>query len=200
MAWQRTSGSAEQEAPPSRLFLAASYVVLFIGGGVLGIYGALLLPLSLSPGISAPARTGTGVSAGQHILAASTTGGGLGQLISVGILFALVANPLLSLAGIWMAGTRLAAFTPLVGWMIVVLAMASGSSQGDSILPSDLRSIAYLLLGAISFIAVGTLSRPTRGMTAFPGLLATGPAATPPIRPPQKATPRRTAPKAKKRR
>lgn len=201
MAWQRSSGSAEQDAPPSRLFLSASYLVLFVGGGLLGLYGALLLPLAAASPFSAPASGSTGnvALAAQHV-SASGSGGGLGQLLSVGLLIAVVVNPLLSVAGLWTAGTRLAAFTPLAGWLIVVLVLSSKSGEGSNVLPSDLRSVAFLLLGALAFTAVGVLGRPTRGFTSIAGPLvgrqAGGPARPSGVKP----AAQQTAPKPGKRR
>jgi hypothetical protein len=176
VAGQRANSAPDQEREPSRLFLAASYFVLFVGGGVLGAFGALLLPYSVSSGTSTSTPSGGGTGAA-HVVAA---GGGtsIGQILSLGLLFALIANPALSLAGLWTAGTRLAAFTPLAGWLLVVLPMAAGTSEGDLILPNGLRSIAYLLVGALAFTAVATLIRPTRGLSAGVGQpLPRGPAA-----------------------
>ncbi len=68
-----------------------------------------------------------------------------------------------------MAGTRLAAFAPLLGWIVIVLWMSAGTTAGDSILGSNLRSGAFLVLGVISFMAVGVLGRPTRGGSALLG-------------------------------
>jgi hypothetical protein len=158
----------EPEGEPGRPFLIATYVVMLLGGAILGVFGALLLPYSVSSGTSAQTTSLGGVQAAQHVVAAST-GGGIGQVLSVGLLFALVANPLLSLAGLKTAGTRLAAFTPLIGWLIVVLPLASSTRAGDVVLPNGLRSIAYLLVGALAFTAVATLGRPDRGMTSLIG-------------------------------
>jgi hypothetical protein len=157
---------AEAAAPtvPSRLFLAASYVTLVAGGVVLAIFGAFLLPYSVSPATHAVASVGGTVSSSQVVAAGS--GGGLGQLLSVGLLVVIIANPLLSMAGYWMAGTRLAAAAPLLGWLPVVLILGSSQSTGTTVLSSDLRSSAFLLLGVIAFGAVVALGRPTRGMGA----------------------------------
>ena len=161
----RSTGKREGE--PGTGFLIASYLVLIIGGAVLGIVGAFLLPYSLSSGTST-ATAGTGGGAA-HVLAAAGDGKGIGQLVSVGIAIALVVNPLLSLAGIWIAGTRLAAFTPMAGWLLVVLPLSGSTGDGDLVMPSGLRSVAFLVLGVLAFTAVGVLARPTRGMTAFGG-------------------------------
>lgn len=215
MVGQRGSNAPDQTAEPSRLFLVASYIVLFIGGGVLGAFGALLLPYSVSSGTSTTTPSGGAVSAA-HVLAASN-GSGIGQLVSVGLLFALIANPALSFAGLWTAGTRLAAFTPLAGWLLVVLSMASGSSEGDLLLPSGLRSTAYLLVGAVTFIAVAAFGHPTRGVVARSGQppVRGTPSKAPPAKSavakpgavakraskaPQKSGARRTAPKGGRRR
>ena len=155
MVQQRTapgSGSAEQE--PSRLFLAASYVTLFVGGAVLGIVGAFMLPRAAGSAFTAVAPAGGGGAATQVL--ASGGEAGLGQLLSLGLLIAVVANPLLSFAGLRTAGTRLAAFTPLVGWLIVVLPMLYTTADGDQILPTGaLRTIAFVLLGALGFTRSG---------------------------------------------
>ncbi len=186
---------------PSRLFLAASYLTLFAGGVVLAVFGAFLLPYSVSPATRAIAPVGATVTSG-HVLA-SGSGGGLGQLLSVGLLVVVLVNPLLSMAGYWMAGTRLAAVTPLAGWLPIVLILGSAQSTGSVVLSSDLRSSAFLLLGVISFLAVAALGRPTRGA----GALADRPSRdlprvhSAPARPPAaKSAPRRTAPKGGRRR
>jgi hypothetical protein len=155
----------EPAGEPGRPFLLATYLVMLIGGAILGVFGALLLPYSVS-GTSAQTTSVGGGQAAGHVVAAHV-GGGVGQILSVGLLFALIANPLLSLAGLKCAGTRLAAFTPLIGWLVVVLPLASTTSAGDVVLPNGLRSIAYLLVGALAFVAVGTFGRPERGMTSL---------------------------------
>lgn len=199
--------AAERQAEPSRLFLAVSYALLFVGGIVVGVFGALLLPYSAASGTAAPVPSGGGSALGAaHVMAAGSSGG-IGQLLSVGLLIALVANPALSLAGLWTAGTRLAAFTPLAGWLLVVLPMSAGTSGGDLILPSGLRSIAFLLLGALAFTAVATLGQPTRGMTSLlgqplprPAAAKAAPAKRTPARAAQAKASRRTAPKGGRRR
>lgn len=160
---------AEQRAgeEPSKLFLAASYLVMFVGGALLAVFGAFLLPYSASPAAGTRSPAG-GATSSAHVLAAGS-GGGLGQLLSVGLLVALVANPALSLAGLWTAGTRLAAFAPLAGWLPVVLFLASSRPSGSVVLTSDLRSVAFLLLGALAFTAVAALGRPARGKTSLIG-------------------------------
>jgi hypothetical protein len=163
------------EDEPGRLFLSASYFVLFVGGMMLGLFGTLLLPYSVASPFSAPAPA-SGPGGAAHVLAAGS-GGSIAQVLSVGLLIALLANPMLGLAGIWMAGTRLAAFTPFVGWLVVVLAFTAVTTDGNNVLPSSARSASFLLVGAATFIAVGMLVRPTRGMFAQnrQRLLASGP-------------------------
>jgi hypothetical protein len=150
---------------PSRLFLGASYLTLLVGGVLLAVFGAFLLPYSVSPATRAVASVGGTVSSSRVVAAGG--GGGLGQLLSVGLLVVLIANPLLAMAGYWMAGTRLAAVTPLAGWLPIVLILGSSQSTGATVLSSDLRSSAFLLLGLVSFLAVAALGRPTRGMGAI---------------------------------
>ncbi len=204
-------GEQEAVAEPSRLFLAASYVTLVAGGVVLAVFGAFLLPYSVSPATHAVASVGGTVSSSRVVAAGS--GGGLGQLLSVGLLVVIIANPLLSLAGYWMAGTRLAAAAPLLGWLPVVLILGSSQSTGSIVLSSDLRSSAFLLLGVISFAAVAGLGHPTRGTGAMNGRFdraspdgprarttSARPPAKGPARPAAKSAARRTAPKGGRRR
>jgi hypothetical protein len=196
------------EDEPSRLFLTASYLTLFIGGAVLGIVGAFMLPRSAGSAFSAVTPSGSG-GAAAHVVAAGQ-GAGLGQLLSLGLLIAVVGNPLLSLAGLRTAGTRLAAFTPLFGWLIVVLAMLYTTADGDQLLPTGaLRTIAFVLLGVLGFVAVGAVGRPTRGASAMfgqplPRTSAQRAPAPVPVKLRQQATAKstgsRTAPKARKRR
>jgi hypothetical protein len=159
-----TRGDGQEEPPPSRLFLIASYVVLVLGGVMLALFGSFLLPYSVSSATHAAASIGGTVNSG-HVLAAGD-GGGAGQLLSVGLLVVLIANPLLSLAGFWMVGTRAAAIAPLIGWLPIVLLLGSAQSAGSTVLSSNLRSSAFLLLGLISFLAVAVIGRPTRGAGA----------------------------------
>ena len=206
---QQAEGEQEAAAEPSRLFLGASYATLVAGGVVLAIFGAFLLPYSVSPATHAVASVGGTVSSSR--VAAAGGGGGLGQLLSVGLLVVLIANPLLSMAGYWMAGTRLAAAAPLLGWLPVVLILGSSQSTGTTVLSSDLRSSAFLLLGVISFGAVVALGRPTRGMGAASERTSREvsptrqrpprpPAAKGVSKPPAKSAARRTAPKGGRRR
>lgn len=215
MAGQRAravAGEQADAAEPSRLFLAASYLTLVVGGVVLAIFGAFLLPYSVSPATHAVTSVG-GTLTSSRVVAAGG-GGGLGQLLSVGLLVVLIANPLLSMAGYWMAGTRLAAAAPLLGWLPVVLILGSSQSTGTTVLSSDLRSSAFLLLGVIAFAGVAALGRPTRGMGAMNGRSerasrGAGPARPTAPRPPAgkatgkaagKSAARRTAPKGGRRR
>lgn len=199
----------ENEGEPSRLFLTASYVTLFIGGCVLGLVGAFMLPRAAGSAFAA-AVPSDGGGASTRLVAAGG-GAGVGQLLSVGLLIAVVANPLLSFAGLRTAGTRLAAFTPLFGWLIVVLPMLYTTADGDQVLPSGaLRSVAFLLLGVLGFAGVATAGRPTRGATALlgqplpPAVPRTPPRAPKPaqksVTPPAKRAASRTAPKRRKRR
>jgi hypothetical protein len=210
VAVQRSAAPAPPDAPeppPSRLFLTASYVVLFIGGLVAALVGAFLLPYSVSPGVDA-SSTGGGVgttagAAGQHVathVVAVGGHGGVGQVLSVGLLVALLVNPTLSFAGLRTAGTRLAAATPMLGWLVVVLPALSSTSDGDTILPNDLRSIAFVLLGGIGFAGVTLLGRPSRGMTSVVSLTGAPrpPSVTRGAAP--KSAPSRAAPKRGKRR
>jgi hypothetical protein len=191
----------ENEGEPSRLFLTASYVTLFIGGCVLGLVAAFMLPRAAGSAFAAGVPAGT-AGASSRVVAAGNEAG-LGQLLSVGLLIAVVGNPLLSLAGLRTAGTRLAAFTPLFGWLIVVLPMLYTTADGDELLPTGaLRTIAFVLLGILGFAAVATVGRPTRGATALMGQpIAPVVPRTPPRQvKPAKTTASRTAPKRRKRR
>ena len=163
---------------PGRAFLITAYVVLIVGGAILGLFGALLLPYSVSSSITSTVPTGGTTEAGRIVAA----GGGAAQVLSVGLLFALIANPLLSWAGLRMAGTRLAAFIPLAGWLLVVLPLASARASGSVVLPSGARSFTFLLLGALAFTAVGAIARPTRGMSVLIGAPLHTPAPAP-VRP-----------------
>ncbi len=210
----------EQDDEPGRLFLAASYFVLLIGGGMLALFGAFLLPTSASSAYATPAPT-SGPGGASHVLAAGT-GGGLGQLLSLGLLIAVLGNPALSIAGLWMAGSRLAATLPLFGWLAVVLPLGSVTSEGNNVLPGNLRSTAFLLLGILGFIVVVVLAKPSRGVTSFGGQslltagapmpsgrqpagrpMGSGPKSAPKSRPrsaPKKSSGGRTAPKGGRRR
>jgi hypothetical protein len=189
------------QGEPSRLFLIASYVTLFVGGAVLGLVGAFMLPRAAGSAFSAAVPASNGGAATRVVAAGSQAG--LGQLLSLGLLIAVVGNPALSFAGLRTAGTRLAAFTPLFGWLIVVLPMLYTTSDGDQLLPTGaLRTVAFLLLGILGFTAVGATALPVRGWSA----LARRPLSpSVPVRPPSrpksaKTTAPRTAPRSRKRR
>ena len=161
-AWRRSSRTSR-----AGCFWRQAILVLFVGGGVLGLFGAFLLPTSVSSAYAAPAPI-SGPGGASHVLAAGG-GGGLGQLLSLGLLIAVLGNPALSIAGLWMAGSRLAATMPLLGWLAVVLPLGSVTSEGNNVLPGTLRSAAFLLLGIIGFVAVAIVAKPSRGVTSFGG-------------------------------
>jgi Family of unknown function (DUF6113) len=65
--------------------------------------------------------------------------------------------------GVRLVGTWLGAAAPFFGWVVVVLPAASGTAAGDVILSGSSRSLVYLLVGAVAYLAVVAVARPTRG-------------------------------------
>jgi hypothetical protein len=141
------AGSATPARPdsadePGSLFLVASYAVLLLLGVVLAVLGVFL------------------ASAGPRV------GGHL--VLPIGLVIALVGHPIAGVLGLVLTGTRAGTLTPLAGWAAVVLPLSSGTAQGDIVLPGNLLSIGYLLLGAAAYGVVAVFTRPTRGRAAFP--------------------------------
>jgi hypothetical protein len=115
-------------------------VVLVVAGITAGLLGVFLLP------------------AGPHV------GGHL--VLPVGLVLALVLNPLSVLAGLLLTGSRAGTVAPLVGWAAVVLPLASGTAEGDVILPGTTLSLIYLFVSVLTFGGPAFFARPTRGRSA----------------------------------
>jgi hypothetical protein len=130
------------EDEPSLPFLVAAYVVLVLLGVVLALLGVFLL--------AAGPRVGEGT-----------------LILPIGLVIALVGHPVAGLLGFRMTGTRAGTMASMLGWVVVVLPLASGTAEGDVVLPGTLLSIAYLMVGVLAFAAVALMTRPTRGRVAL---------------------------------
>jgi hypothetical protein len=126
---------------PGPLFLVLAYTVLLVAGITAGLLGAFLLSAGPRPG--------------GHLV------------LPVGLLLAVVLHPLSVLAGLLLTGSRAGTVTPLVGWSMVVLPLASGTAEGDVVLPGTTLSLVYLLVGVATFGVPAFFARPTRGRSAM---------------------------------
>jgi hypothetical protein len=135
--------AAAPSAPdePGRLFLVASYVVLVLLCAVLGLLGTFLL------------------AAGPHL--------GKTLALPIGLAIAVFGHPAAAYLGLELTGSRAGTLAPLAGWSLVVLPLSSGTAEGDVVLPGNLLSIAYLMLGVATFGIAAVLTRPIRGRTAI---------------------------------
>ena len=88
-------------------------------------------------------------------------------VLSVGLVLALVLHPLSVLAGLLLTGTRAGTVTPLVGWAVVVLPLASGTAEGYVALPGTTLSLVYLFVSVVTFGVPAFFARPTRGRSTM---------------------------------
>ena len=77
----------------------------------------------------------------------------LGVRLPAGAVLALVAVVLVARACAWWSGSRLGAITFSVGWLVATLIMGSSTADGDLVLDSGTRQIAYLILGTMALSA-----------------------------------------------
>ena len=77
----------------------------------------------------------------------------LGARLPVGVMMVLVAVVLVARACAWWSGSRLGAILFSVGWLAATLIMGSTTPDGDLILDSGTRQMAYLVLGTIALSA-----------------------------------------------
>jgi hypothetical protein len=110
-----------------------TYVVLAVGGLLLGLVGA---------GLSAVRVTVAGVS------------------IPWGLALTLVALGVGARSAAWLVGRRRAAVAVTVGWMVPTLAFAALSPGGDVLLPDLPRTYAYLLGGVLVSTLASTIPLP----------------------------------------
>jgi hypothetical protein len=129
-----------QADEPGPTFLAASYLVLFTLGFTLALLGAFFL--------AAGPRVGTTL------------------VLPIGLAIAVVGHLAAGWLGLQLTGTRAGTLTPLLGWVVVIIPLSSGTSQGDVVLPNSLLAVAFLLFGLGSYGLVAVLTRPWRGRSA----------------------------------
>ncbi|ABW10323.1 hypothetical protein Franean1_0867 [Parafrankia sp. EAN1pec] len=126
---------------PHRAFLGVSYAFGIVAGLVLGVYGVVLVPSGPRPG---------------------------GALISIGLLLALFGNTGVPFLVRWLTGTRLGAMIPLVGWIPVVLLLASSRTEGDLLLKATATGYLFLGIGVFAPVVVAVFGQARRGLTALP--------------------------------
>ncbi len=95
-----------------------------------------------------------------------------GMLLPWGLVLAVVASVLPSLALVALASGRLAVAGYGAGWCLVVLVLVGGRQEGDYVVAGDARGWGFLVVASLAVVAV-TL----RGLAAGPGR---GPAADDP--------------------
>jgi hypothetical protein len=77
----------------------------------------------------------------------------LGLRLPLGAVLVLVTVVLVCRACAWWSGSRLGAITFSVGWLAATLIMGSTTADGDLVLDSGTRQMAYLILGTIALSA-----------------------------------------------
>ncbi|MCK9903832.1 hypothetical protein CC117_06385 [Parafrankia colletiae] len=130
---------------PGRVLLGGSYAFGVLAGFVLGLYGVVLVAAGPRPG---------------------------GFLISVGLLMALIGNAGAALLVRWLTGTRLGAMIILVGWLPIVLALASSRTEGDLLLKASATGYLFLGIGVLTPVVVAVVGKARRGLTALPPMAA----------------------------
>ncbi|MEX5636490.1 DUF6113 family protein [Parafrankia sp. FMc2] len=130
---------------PGRVFLSGSYAFGVLAGFVLGLYGVVLVAAGPRPG---------------------------GFLISIGLLMALIGNAGAALLVRWLTGTRLGAMIILVGWLPIVLALASSRTEGDLLLKASATGYLFLGIGVLTPVVVAVVGKARRGLTALPPMAA----------------------------
>lgn len=130
------SGSAGVPERGPGLLLPAVLLAALVGGGLVGVLGAFLVPVRLGP---VPVPLGAGV--------------------------ALVGNSVVGLAAARSAGGAGAAAAGL-GWLAVVAALSVPGPGGDLVLPRTATAYAFLVVGALVSAATtglgGLVRQPVR--------------------------------------
>ena len=85
-----------------------------------------------------------------------------------GLLLALLAAAGLFLGGGWLTGTRVGAVAPAAGWLIVVLLLVNGRSEGDFVFGAGVSSYLFLLGGLAAGVICATLPRSIPGQGGSP--------------------------------
>lgn len=110
----------------------AAYVVLGFVGVELGLIGAFLSLQSL------------------HLA---------GLTVPVGPVLAVTANLLAGLWAVRITGNRSAAAAPALGWLLSVLLLSSSRGEGDVVITNSGEGVAFLLLGALAWVAAAVGAR-----------------------------------------
>jgi hypothetical protein len=78
----------------------------------------------------------------------------LGHALPVAALVALVGNVAVGRAGAQVLGRRAGAVVPGVIWLVVALVLGSRRPEGDVIVTSTFRGLAFLFVGTLAAAAV----------------------------------------------
>lgn len=83
-----------------------------------------------------------------------------GQAFPLAALVALVGNLVVGVAGGRVLGRQAGAVLPGVIWLVIALALGTRKQEGDVVVTSSLRGLAFLVTGAVAaVVAVGLADR-----------------------------------------
>jgi len=117
------TGPDAKTGPPGPAVLIAGGVLSYLLGIMLGLVGALTIPVGPQLG---------------------------SVLLSVGVVIAGVGNIVAARLAYAMTGSRIVAAAPFLGWLTVVLPFGSTRSTGSVIITGDTKGFAFLLVGMLS--------------------------------------------------
>jgi hypothetical protein len=92
-----------------------------------------------------------------------------GTALPLAAALAVVANPVLSVAGTRVLRRRLGGVVPGVIWLVIALTLGSNGKGGDRVVTGDGRGLAFLLLGTVSAAVVAGATGSRRPVGATPG-------------------------------
>jgi hypothetical protein len=117
------TGPEVDTGPPRPAVLIAGGVLSYLLGIMLGLVGALTIPMGPYVG---------------------------SVLLSVGVVIAGVGNAVAVRLAYVMTGSRIGAAIPFLGWLTVVLPFGSTRANGSVIITGDNKGFAFLLVGMLS--------------------------------------------------
>lgn len=117
------TGPDVDTGPPRPGVLIAGGVLSYLLGVMLGLVGALTVPM------------------GPYIGSV---------LLSVGVVIAGVGNVVAARLAYAMTGSRIGAAIPFLGWLTVVLPFGTTKATGSVIITGDNKGFAFLLVGMLS--------------------------------------------------
>lgn len=82
-----------------------------------------------------------------------------GLAVPLGPVLAVLANLVTGLWAVRITGNRSAAAAPALGWLLTVLLLSSSRGEGDVVITNSGRGVAFLLLGALAWVAAAVGGR-----------------------------------------